>query len=72
MMVNMLNIVEQKSEEEYESEKSLDFFNKKGHFLGTYKMPENQTLAAIDSKGMFYFIQWDPYPKVIRLKLILF
>jgi hypothetical protein len=72
MLVNMLNIVEQKSEEEYESEKFLDFFNDKGQFLGTYTMPEDQTLAAIDSKGMFYFIQWDPYPKVIRLKLILF
>ncbi len=69
MLVNMLSIVEQKSEHEYVSELFLDFFNKKGQFLGTYKMPEDQTLAAIDSKGMFYFIQWDPYPKVIRLEL---
>jgi len=72
MLVNLLNIVEIKSEEEFESKKFLDFFNEKGQFLGTYQMPENQTLATIDSEGYFYFIQWDPYPKIIRLKMILF
>jgi len=72
MLVNLLNIVEILTEDEYEIEKFIDFFNEKGQFLGTYQLPENQTLAAIDSEGHFYFIQWEPYPKVIRSKLILF
>lgn len=72
MLVNLLNTVEIISEDEFESEKFLDFFNIKGQFLGTYPMPENRTLAAIDSEGHFYFIQWEPYPKVIRSKLMIF
>lgn len=69
MMVNLLNIVEEKEENKYESKKFLDFFNEKGQFLGTYKMPENKTLSTVDSKGNFYFLQWKPYPKLIRLIL---
>ena len=72
MMINILNTVEKKDEKKYELKKFMDFFNQKRQFLGTYQLPENQTLAAIDSEGHFYFIQWDPYPKVIRSKLILF
>jgi hypothetical protein len=72
MLVNLLNIVEILTEDKFEIEKFIDFFNEKGQFLGTYQLPESQTLAAIDSEGHFYFIQWDPYPKVIRSKLILF
>lgn len=72
MLVNLLNIVEITDEEKYEFEKFIDFFNEKFQFLGTYQLPENQTLAAIDSEGHFYFIQWEPYPKVIRSTLMLF
>ncbi|UCC41582.1 MAG: 6-bladed beta-propeller [Candidatus Aminicenantes bacterium] len=72
MMINLVNTVEKKDEKKYELKKFMDFFNQKKQFLGTYQLPENQTLAAIDSEGHFYFIQWEPYPKVIRSKLILF
>ena len=63
---------EKKDEKKYELKKFMDFFNQKRQFLGSYEMPENKTLAAIDTEGNFYFIQWNPYPKVIRSKLIVF
>jgi hypothetical protein len=72
MLVNLLNIVKTISEDSFEAEKFLDFFNEKGQFLGTYQMPEDQSLATIDAEGHFYFIQRNPYPKVTRLKMILF
>lgn len=72
MMINILNIVEKKDEKKFEVKKFLDFFNQKRQFLGTYQLPDNQTLAAIDSEGHFYFIQWESYPKVIRSTLMLF
>jgi len=72
MLINLLNTVEIISEDKFEAERFLDFFNEKGQFLGTYQMNEDQTLAAIDSEGHFYFIQRNPYPKVTRLKMILF
>jgi len=72
MLVNLLNIVEIFTEDKLEITKYIDFFNDKGQFLGTYQLPENQTLGAVDSEGHFYFIQWEPYPKVIRSTLILF
>ena len=72
MMVNLVSLVEKKGEEKYEFKRFLDFFNRKWQYLGSYKMPEGQTLAAIDSAGNFYFIQWEPYPKVIRSQMILF
>jgi hypothetical protein len=72
MMINILNTVEKKDEKKYEFKKFMDFFNQKRQFLGTYQLPKNQTLAAIDPEGHFYFIQWEPYPKVIRSTLILF
>ena len=72
MMVNLVSLMEKKDEEKYEFKKFLDFFNQKKQFLGSYKMPEDKTLAAIDSEGNFYFIQWELYPKVIRSQMILF
>ena len=72
MLVNLLNIVEILSEEDYEAQKFLDFFNNKGQFLGTYPMPEDQSLLAVDSEDFFYFVQRNPYPKVSRMKMILY
>jgi len=72
MMVNLVSLVEKKDEEKLEFKMFLDFFNQKRQYLGSYRMPEGKTLAAIDSEGNFYFIQWEPYPKVIRSQMILF
>jgi len=72
MMVNLVSLVEKKNEDKYEFKRFLDFFNQKWQYLGSYKMPEGRTLAAIDSEGNYYFIQWEPYPKVIRSQMILF
>ena len=47
----------------------LDFFNEKGQFLGSYKMPEATTLNAIDDENYLYFVQQEPYPRVIRLEM---
>lgn len=69
IFINCLEIVEKKSEEEYVSERFLDFFNEKGQFLGSYKLPENYLLNVVDSDNKFYFAQWDPFSKVIRLTM---
>lgn len=69
ILINCLTLVEKKSEREYESERFFDFFNEKGQFLGSYRLPENTTLNIIDSENKFYFIQWEPFPKVIRSTL---
>ena len=72
MMVNLVSLVEKRDEEKLEFKRFLDFFNQKWQYLGSYKLPEGKTLAAIDSEGNFYFIQWEPYSKVIRSQMVLF
>jgi len=69
MLINCLTLVEKKSETEYPTERFLDFFNEKGQFLGSYKLPEGYSLNTIDLEGRFYFIQWNPFPRVIRSRL---
>jgi hypothetical protein len=68
-IINCLTLVKKISETKYESESLLDFFNKKGQFLGSYTMPEAYTLNTIDFEDKLYFIQWNPFPRVIRSKL---
>ena len=68
-LINCLRRVEKKSETEYVSERFLDFFNAKGQFLGSHPLPEGLTLGTVDSSGKFYFIQWNPFPKIIRSRI---
>jgi hypothetical protein len=66
MFLNMLMLVEEKAEQEVELKFYLDFFNEKGQFLGSYKLPEETTLNTIDHKDNFYFVQQLLFPGVVR------
>lgn len=69
MLLNMLMLVERKAEREFEIRLYLDFFNEKGQFLGSYKLPEETRLNTIDHENNFYFVQQEPFPRVIRSTL---
>ncbi|NOR52843.1 MAG: hypothetical protein GQ536_01985, partial [Candidatus Aminicenantes bacterium] len=80
MIVNFVTLVEEKGEMKRKIEgrertssilefnKFLDFFNKKGQFLGSYVLKERE-LRFIDDNGFFYFSETDPYPQVIKARL---
>lgn len=68
-LINELELVEKVNEDKYESKKFLDFFNEKGQFLGTYSLENYITLNSIDHQNNFYFVQYDPFPRIIRSKL---
>jgi len=68
-LINELQLVEKVKENKYESKKFLDFFNEKGQFLGTYSLENNATLNLIDHQNNFYYVQYDPFPRIIRSKL---
>jgi len=65
-LINELLLAEKKNEEECTYKRVLDFFNEKGQFLGTYNLPQSTRLALIDSENKFYFVQSEPYPRIIR------
>lgn len=69
MILNMLMLVEKKAEGEAEFHIFLDFFNEKKQFLGSYKLPEYTWLNAIDHENNLYFVQQEPYPRIIRSTL---
>lgn len=69
MLLNTLMLIKRKAESEFELNIFLDFFNEKGQFLGSYKLPEDTSLNTIDQKNNFYFIQEEPFPRVIRSTL---
>jgi len=68
-IINCLTLVEKTSETDYKSEHFLDFFNEKGQYLGSHPLPEAHVLKVIDSEDRFYFIQWEPFPRIIRSTL---
>lgn len=68
-LINELQLVEKVKENKYESKKFLDFFNEKGQFLGTHTLENNATLNLIDHQNNFYFVQYDPFPRIIRSRL---
>lgn len=69
MLLNMLMLVERKADREFEMKLYLDFFNEKGQFLGSYKLPEETRLNTIDPENNLYFVQQEPFPRVIRSTL---
>jgi hypothetical protein len=54
-----------------ESAYQLDFFNKDFKFLGCVEIPKQRRLVAKDSKNRLYFIEQEPYPRVVRCKIVL-
>lgn len=69
MLLNMLLLVERKAEGEAEIHLFLDFFNEKGQFLGSYELPEETKLNTIDHENNLYFVQREPFPRVVRFTL---
>ncbi|MBD3414694.1 MAG: hypothetical protein GF421_09730 [Candidatus Aminicenantes bacterium] len=68
-LINSLRLVNRKGEKKYETEHFLEFFNTAGQFLKRIETPEGRELNAIDSQENFYFIQTNPFPKIIRASL---
>ncbi len=66
MLINMVKFVDRKDDRKYETKTFLDFFNEKGQFLGSYRLPDNIRPITLDSESNFYFIQSDPFPRVTR------
>lgn len=66
-LINKLSIKESATEEK--EKKYLDFFNDKFEFLGSFELQENVYLAMIDKYDNFYFVQTDPFLKIIRCAL---
>jgi len=56
---------------EWKLEKSyqLDFFNPDFTYLGRIEIPSNRRLAGKDSQGRLYFIEQEPYPRILRCKI---
>jgi len=48
----------------------LDFFDEDFRFLASVKIPSERRLAGADGKGRLYFIENEPYPRLIRCRLI--
>jgi hypothetical protein len=69
MLLNTLMLFERNAQSEVELNVFLDFFNEKEQFLGSYKLPEYTRLKAIDHENHFYFVQGEPYPRIIRSTL---
>ncbi len=68
-LINSLRLVEKKDEKKYDIKHFLEFFNSEGQFLRRVELPGGRELVTIDSQENFYFIQTDPFPKVIRTSL---
>jgi hypothetical protein len=68
-LINCLRLVEKKDEKKYDTKKLLEFFNTEGQFLKRIELSEGRELNFIDSQENFYFIQTDPFPKIIRSTL---
>ncbi len=68
-LINCLRLVEKKNKKKYDTNKFIEFFNTEGQFLERIELPEERELNFIDSQENFYFIQTDPFPKIIRASL---
>jgi hypothetical protein len=70
-LINMMTKVKEISKDKYDTKKYLDFYNSEGKYIGSYKLPESTRMIDIDKNGNFYFIQYDPVPRVFRAKLLI-
>jgi len=68
-LINCLRLAEKNDEKKYDTKKLIEFFNTEGQYLRRIELPEGRELTAIDSQKNLYFIQTDPFPKVIRASL---
>jgi hypothetical protein len=63
--MELFNFVDNENESSYQ----LDIFDSDFQFLTSVKIPPERRLADIDSKGKLYFIENDPFPRIIRCVL---
>jgi len=70
-LINSVFKVKKKDKKKYEFTRYLDFFDLKGNYMGSYKLPKSTKLEFIDKEGYFYFFQREPFPRVYRAKLII-
>lgn len=71
-MVNQIELVEDEHKDDRKRKTFLDFFNEKGQFLGSCRLSESMELYTIDSENNFYFVQNDPFPRIIRSTIDLY
>jgi hypothetical protein len=57
-------------ENEKKSSYQLDIFDGHFQFLTSVKIPPERRLGGIDRKGRLYFIENEPFPRLIRCRLI--
>lgn len=68
-LINCLRLVKKMDEKKFDTQVFLEFFNTQGQFLKRFELPQDRILNFIDSRDNFYFIQTDPFPKIIRASL---
>ena len=49
----------------------LDLYNKDFQFLGYIEIPEKMRLAGKDSQDRVYFIENDPFPRIVRSQILI-
>ncbi len=64
--LDLVNFVDKERRSGYQ----LDIFNDDFQFLKSVAIPPERRLAGIDSKGRLYFIENEPFPRLIRCSLI--
>jgi hypothetical protein len=64
--MDFANFVDNEKEAGYQ----LDLFDIGFRFLASTKIPSERRLSGADSKGRLYFIENEPFPRLIRCRLI--
>jgi hypothetical protein len=65
--IDFFNFVDNEIESRYQ----LDIFDGDFRFLTSVDIPPERRLAGIDSKGRLYFIENEPFPRLIRCLFIM-
>ena len=63
--LELVNFVDNEKKSSYQ----LDIFDDDFQFLTSVKIPPERRLAGADSKGRLYFIENEPFPRLIRCRL---
>lgn len=69
-IINQILNIETKDEKSVELVFVIDFFDQDGKFLGSYRLPKWTRLLAIDREQKFYYLSYDPFPKLTRSVLV--
>ena len=64
--IELIDFVDNQKELGYQ----LDIFDSDFRFLGSLKIPPKRRLAGADSEGRLYFIENEPFPRLLRYRSI--